>query len=103
MNSRVSALVIVVLIIGLSVGPTARAACMDDVAAAEEQAKNITDEKEKKKAKEDLKAAKEAAANHDEPGCIAKLNEAMKRINKGSEAPGQWGVSPYFGGHERDR
>jgi D-tyrosyl-tRNA(Tyr) deacylase len=103
MNSKVSALVIVVLTVGLFVGPTARAACMDDVTAAEEQAKNIADVKEKKKAKEDLKAAKEAAANYDEAGCIAKLNEAMKRINKGSEPPGQWGVSPYFGGHERDR
>jgi hypothetical protein len=71
---------------------------MDDVAAAEEQAKNITDEKEMTKAKEELKAAKAAAAKDDEAGCIAKLNEAMRRINNGSEAPGQWGVSPYFGG-----
>jgi hypothetical protein len=101
MNSRVSALVIVVLTVGLFVGPTARAACMDDVAAAEEQAKQISDEKEKKKAKEDLRAAKAAAAKYDEAGCTAKLKEAMKRINKGSEAPGRWDVSPYFGGFDQ--
>jgi hypothetical protein len=98
MNSRVSALVTVVLTAGLFVGPTARSACVDDVAAAEEQAKQISDEKEKKKAKEDLKAAKAAASRDDEADCIAKLNEAMRRINNGSEALGQWGVSPYFGG-----
>ena len=110
MNSGVSALVIVVLTVGLFVGPVARATCMDDVFAAEEQAKKITDEKEKKKAKEDLNAAEAAAAKYDEAGCTAKLKEAMKRINKGSEAPGRWGVSPYFGASdescrhcERDR
>jgi hypothetical protein len=96
LNSRILALVNVVLTVRLFVGPTARAAFMDDVAAAEEQAKKITDEKEKKKAKDDLKAAKAAAAKYDEAGCTAKLNEAMKRINKASEAPGRWGVSPYF-------
>jgi hypothetical protein len=66
--------------------------------------------RKRKKAKDDLKAAKAAAAKYDEAGCTAKLNEARKRINKASEAPGRWGVSPYFGGSdescrhcERDR
>ena len=85
MKSRVSALVIIAFAVGFSVlaGPQpARAACADDVAAAEKQAKQLTNEKEKKKAMEDLKAAKAAAAKNDEADCTAKLSEAMKKINK---------------------